>query len=288
MPNDPLRPPRPDLLALLDRVKDDPDDDTPRLVLADWLEEHGDRFDAERARFIRADVARGPSAPAPSGQAQRDRDDLMRRWLVPLADFISGWDFVRGLPHVTVHGLRFVRDDAPASLAGEEFAFVQFVKLTDSGGSRMEAMAGVPAFRHVPGLGVSPFSRLGSGSAARFFASPNLAGLRQIDFRSVQPGALGVKALADNPALARLRRVSLAHNKLVDKAAAALAGSPHLTGLQVLSLADNNIGDAGAESLAASGTLASLRELDLRDNPRLTPGGKQLLRDAFADRVKLN
>jgi uncharacterized protein (TIGR02996 family) len=40
----------PQALALLEQAKETPEDDSPRLVLADWLDEHGD---AERAEFIR-------------------------------------------------------------------------------------------------------------------------------------------------------------------------------------------------------------------------------------------
>jgi Ran GTPase-activating protein (RanGAP) involved in mRNA processing and transport len=112
--------------------------------------------------------------------------------------------------------------------------------------------------------------------------------LRQIEFRSVKPGAVGMQALAANPALGRLRKLALYHNKLVDKAVAALAGTKHLANLTHLDLHDNNIGDAGAEALAASSALATLRELDLRTNHRLTARGKQLLRDTFGDRVKLD
>jgi hypothetical protein len=151
----------------------------------------------------------------------------------------------------------------------------------------MEHMAALPEFRHVPGLSVHPFDPLGADSAARFFASPNLTGLRLIAFRSIQPGAVGMESLAKNPALARLRKLSLAHNKLVDKAVAALAAGTHLANLQVLDLSDNNIGDKGAEALAAASAFPNLRELNLRDNPRLTEKGKQLLRDAFRDRVTL-
>src|SRR5688500_16170422 len=37
--------------AFLDAIVDAPDDDAPRLVYADWLDDHGD---ADRAEFIRA------------------------------------------------------------------------------------------------------------------------------------------------------------------------------------------------------------------------------------------
>lgn len=295
MPTDPLTPPRPELLALLDAVKDHPDDDTPRLVLADWLDEQDNPLDAERAKFIREDVtgirtdgySSAPTVRERTAYVREAREDLLRRCLGPAMDLAHHVRFERGLPVLFVSGPRLLKPDAPKLLASEPFAFVQFVHIDDAGGPRMEAMAALPEFRFVPGISLHPFSSFGADSAARFFASPNLTGLRQIEFRSVKPGVVGLEALASNPALARLRKLNLAHNKLVDKAVAALALSPHLTNLTHLSLADNNIGDKGAEVLAGSIAFPKLLELDLRDNPRLTERGKQRLRDRFGDRVKL-
>src|SRR5262245_32678011 len=39
--------------SLLDAVLENPDDDLPRLIYADWLDENGD---AKRAEFIRAQI----------------------------------------------------------------------------------------------------------------------------------------------------------------------------------------------------------------------------------------
>src|SRR4051812_41868891 len=47
--------PRPELLGLLAACKERPDEDGPRLVLADWLEENGE---SDRAAFVRAQVRR--------------------------------------------------------------------------------------------------------------------------------------------------------------------------------------------------------------------------------------
>jgi uncharacterized protein (TIGR02996 family) len=62
-------PPRPEVLAFLEDIKEHPDDDTPRLVLADWLEDHGD---PDRANKWRRDGPgrpggdpQGPGRPAP-------------------------------------------------------------------------------------------------------------------------------------------------------------------------------------------------------------------------------
>jgi uncharacterized protein (TIGR02996 family) len=288
MPAHPLAPPRPELLALLDAVKDHPDDDTPRLVLADWLDEQDDPLDAERATFIRKDIARACQPRHRTPAEVREIAELMPRWLGPVANLADSATLVRGLPVLFVGGPRLLKPDAPKLLACEAFAFVQFIHMDDAGGPRMEAMAALPEFRFVPGLYLHPFSAFGADSAARFFASPNVTGLRQIEFRSVKPGAVGMESLAKNPALARLRKLVLAHNKLVDKAVAALAEAKHLTNLTHLDLSDNNIGDKGAKALAASAAFPSLRELSLHENPRLTDAGKQLLRDAFGDRVKLD
>src|SRR5262245_56329639 len=51
MPRSPT--PRPELDALLAACIEHPGDDAPRLVLADWLEEHGE---ADRAEFIRLQI----------------------------------------------------------------------------------------------------------------------------------------------------------------------------------------------------------------------------------------
>src|SRR4051794_18367032 len=52
---------RREVVAFLDAIKDDPDDDTPRLVLADWLDEHGDEHDAARALLAAGKCRRAPA-----------------------------------------------------------------------------------------------------------------------------------------------------------------------------------------------------------------------------------
>ena len=289
--------PRPELLALLDAIKDNPDEDTPRLVLADWLDEQGTELDAERAQFIRTDVAaalekeRGIKIPLrrpASSDQYGEPDERTRRWLGPAADLVQRSGFERGLPSVCIHGLRLLRPDVPGLIASEGFAFVQSVVLFEAGGARIEAMAARPEFRFVPGINAAPMYAFGVHFAEKFFGSPNLTGLRHVVFRGINPGAAGARVLAANPALSRLRKLSLHHNKLVDGAAAALAASPHLTNLTYLNLSDNNIGDKGAEALAASKGLANLLELDLTLNSRLGAAGRAAVQARFGARVKLS
>jgi uncharacterized protein (TIGR02996 family) len=287
MPPAPLPPPRPELLALLDAIKDHPHEDTPRLILADWLDEQDNPLDAERAAFIRAEIARGPVAVRSRTASVEEDKALVSRWLGPVADLASSHRFERGLPVLTIKAVRLLTPKAHPLLVSEAFAFVQNVYLDDAGKSRLALLSEIPEFRHVPGLSLHPSSALGAQSTAKFFGSPNIAGLRQIYFHGVRPGTIGMQALAANPAVIRLRGLWLTHNRLVDGAIVALAASPHLGKLEILDLSDNNIRNGGAEALAASPTLPNLRLLTLLANPLITDVGKRALRDKFGDRVKL-
>ena len=265
--------PRPELLALLDAVKDHPDEDTPRLVLADWLDEQGDPLDAARAAFIRRHVAqcRDRGAEAFIASTAPAWVPLWQRWLGPF-DRLDG-HFERGLPVLSGDLSPLLKFD-PTLLTSETFAFVQHVSAPLA-----EQLAALPEFRCVPGLSVGRAS-------PQFFRSANLTGLRRLDLHG--PASAAVRALAKNPALARLRTLNLRGNRLADGPVGALAAARHLARLEVLDLAENNVGESGAEALAASPTFTNLRKLDLRNNPRLTDRGKQLLRDKFGARVLLD
>lgn len=65
----------PEADALLDAIYDRPNDDTARLVYADWLQEHGHE---DYAQFIRLSVqiARGTFSPAEHKQLRKERHQL--------------------------------------------------------------------------------------------------------------------------------------------------------------------------------------------------------------------
>src|SRR5262245_18930254 len=99
--------------ALWRAVLDNPDDDTPRLIYADWLDENAQ---PDRAAFIRAQVEAvraepfGPKARA----AEKLADELLRKnrpeWTRGVRDLVDEYRFERGfVEHVTVGSDRFVR-----------------------------------------------------------------------------------------------------------------------------------------------------------------------------------
>jgi uncharacterized protein (TIGR02996 family) len=98
-------PPRPEVLAFLRDAKDHPDDDTPRLVLADWLDEHGDEADRARAEHVRGRCRLAPLRWA-DPRYQQLREELREQegpyatlWLGPVYQGGVRWSFVRGLVH---------------------------------------------------------------------------------------------------------------------------------------------------------------------------------------------
>src|SRR5436190_2525391 len=93
--------------AFLRAIREAPDDDTPRLVFADWLEERGD----PRGEFIRAQcrLAQMPDDhPARPGLEDHAQDLLARHgdeWAAPLQGVAEDWEFRRGfVERVTLPG----------------------------------------------------------------------------------------------------------------------------------------------------------------------------------------
>jgi uncharacterized protein (TIGR02996 family) len=92
--------------ALRRAIVADPDDDTPRLIYADWLDENGQ---PDRAAFIRAQVEEaraepfGPQARAATKRAGQFLQGHGQDWTEHLAGRVIDCEFVRGfVGHVSV------------------------------------------------------------------------------------------------------------------------------------------------------------------------------------------
>src|SRR5262245_43122276 len=98
----------PQLRALLDACRDQYDEDVPRLVLADWLEEHGDDSDQARAEFIRLQVEHTAGGPGDPGRVEQEEriEELRERfedgWVGELAEGGLSWEWQRGLLWLTI------------------------------------------------------------------------------------------------------------------------------------------------------------------------------------------
>src|SRR5262249_59015437 len=92
-----------DRRALMAAIIANPDEDTPRLAFADWLQEHGDKHDQARAEFIRLQIEEAglpkgdPSRATLEKQQEKLRKKHAMHWIGALAKVEQFPLFDRGL-----------------------------------------------------------------------------------------------------------------------------------------------------------------------------------------------
>jgi uncharacterized protein (TIGR02996 family) len=288
--------------AFLQAILEQPDDDAPRLVYADWLDEHGD---AGRAEFIRVQIelARGAAnARTRDRLAKRERRLLLEhesRWAAPLHGLVRRAHFVRGFPQrVTLPAEWFLKRAADLFRRVP----VRHLILTEVGDhlsrlaeSRHLGRAPTLEFRTLAGQDVSMLVRSThlrrvtglilryaypeDDGATALAGAPALSSLTALDLYGWGLSPAGVRALAASPHLANLTDLVLGCNEQVgDAGTEALAGpDTRLSRLTRLHLSFAGIGDSGAGALAASPALAGVRALDLAYNAISAAGARALI-----------
>jgi uncharacterized protein (TIGR02996 family) len=223
--------------AFMQAIRENPDDDTPRLVYADWLDEHGQ---PERAEFIRVQCE---AAILTLGDPRRQRLETRGRKL--LGRHAAAW---LGKLNGSLRQRVFRR------------GFLEQVRID-----------GRPFLAHIDALfRLGPIREVTLERAATHIeqvtASPYLLGLEVLHLSSNGIGDAGVQILAASPNVARLTSLGIASNEIGVPGAQALGSSPYLGGLKVLNLSGNQLGDAGVRVLAASSNLARLTQFCLGYN----------------------
>lgn len=229
--------------SLLAAVRASPDEDAPRLVLADWLQDQPDPGLRDRGEFIHLQVMHD-QLPADDPRREvyhRQWDKILHRrfdlWIGPLMDLVSTWTFQRGFFHLTSRGEKLFLPDVQEAL--------------------------VPHACWVERLGTFHLDSPSLHLLARCSLLPCLTALTL----AANPITLAdFEDLLAAPALAGLVRLSLARCRLVPQCMEALARCPYLGKLRFLDLSGNRLGDAGAAYLARSETLSSLRTVVIGGN----------------------
>jgi uncharacterized protein (TIGR02996 family) len=285
-------------------ILDHLEDDSPRLIYADWLEEHG-RTEHEKARaeFIRLQIelARGKVKLRRRIELSQRQDELLRdhelAWVGPLAELVQRARFVRGfVERVTIlaedflqHGARLF-DLMPLRhviLTEESQALPQLVKSpllrrlatleirTGPEAEGVRLLAGSEQLAQLTGL-VLQFSPMGDEGAELIARSPHLKRLTLLDLYESALEVSGVRALARSANLAGLTTLVLGgacQTGEGDPWVEPLVGTGGQIGqLTHLHLSFNSIGDAGARALAQFSCLANLTTLDLKHNQIGTEG----------------
>ena len=237
--------------ALRRAVVADPDDDTPRLIYADWLDEHGD---PDRAAFIRAQVeaARaepfGPSARAAADQADRLLTRHRASWADHLGDRVLGCEFVRGFVGQVTVDARTFPDHAGFIAAAEP----------------------VQAVRVVRPLAMGHFDESGewvdgSASLRPVLVQPELWPISRLDLSGLSLSEDEYDALEESRSLVGVRDLSFRDAPVHPPRLARLLGGKALPNLCGLDLAGgSNLGPAVLAGLRAAGHRRFAR-LDLTD-----------------------
>jgi uncharacterized protein (TIGR02996 family) len=302
--------------AFLQAVLDAPDDDAPRLVFADWLDEHGD---AARAAFIRlqCELPRlRPDDPRRLLLAARERALLLAHgaeWVAAVRPLVGGWEFRRGFVEaVTLTPEAFARSAdrlfraAPVRRVrlvqnyGDDWRWEfppQGARLTGldvtgsiCGETQLEALAGSPHLAGLRELHVRRGGLRGRGPAA-LQRAPFLERLTALHVAGpVEDARQGLGPLLSSPRLGGLTRLdlsgggattplALANSAVVRTEMSAAADSPHLTRLTELRVAGLNLRPESLRLLGAARGLWRLEALDLGGNG-LDYGAAAVLADA--------
>jgi uncharacterized protein (TIGR02996 family) len=263
--------------GLLQAICEAPDDDTPRLIYADWLTDHGQ---PDRAEFIRAQIE---LANLPEKRTKKRRKELVRRigalWQqhgVSWAERPSGgsaelrcWE--RGF--CSTYEATAIADllrDLPRRVTE---APIQHISLANPVRDDLVALVELPCLAQMRSLGL--YSTAGfpyppvlvNADVPLLTECPYLERLEHLNLRQQGIGVEGIGLLANAPLLPRLCELDLADNSCGDEGLDRIARSPLAARLRLLrvggSLMFTPTTAAGAHTLATTPALSRLRVLDL-------------------------
>jgi uncharacterized protein (TIGR02996 family) len=224
--------------GFLDFIVAHPDDDTPRLVFADWLEEEGD---GARAEFIRVQVER---ARLPEWDARQVRLRLRERALIEQHE--KKW---KGeLPDIEGVTWEEFRRGFVATATFSTFAVL--------GANASACWAAAP----IEAVSVRWPRR--DESSETILPIP---GLRELSITAQLVDRRDVGRLAGLPLLSTLRALNIRNCNLGGEGFRRLVASPHLGNLTALRVPGNSIGNQAIRALFGAASLTSLAELDLSE-----------------------
>lgn len=287
--------------AFLEAILDSPEDDAPRLVFADWLEDHGQ---PERAELIRLQCRLTDDLPAAERAGLTARQDELierhrRAWLGPVAEQAYEVTFQRGVACPRLQPIKLLsRKLQPAwaewfarglvlelHLAGstrkrdELLALPQLGRIyrlvlddPQQGDEEVEQLARCPQLSRLTSLalrgstGTAYVRRFSKAAVQALSASPHLQRLRALDFtlHPLTPDALTLLTSRRHwPALTSLE---IGWTKLGGPLLRGLLEAPWLEDLTRLGLYSCLSSDASVSELVRSPRLGRLRHLNLGSN----------------------
>lgn len=239
--------PHEQLSIFLRDVKDDPDDDLARHVLADWLQDQGD----PRGELIALDLQRHQAGEDEEEIWHRERQ-LLRvhafEWIGPWIDLAKSWSFQRGFLHIEARADRLLTAEVEKLLEEGVFDWVERVWLREVDTRSIRRLAQSRLLSALPILDLSQ-NNLNSEGVVGFFRELPVEGVRVLDLSRNRIGPGGAEVLARSSQVATYRRINLAHNRITDAGALALSGSPYLEKVRSLDVRGNDLGSEAVKAL---------------------------------------
>lgn len=254
--------------AFLQDILARPDDDAPRLIFADWLEEQGDTASVARAEFIRVQCAlAGGDLPEQRRSELNQRqhaifEQYRHEWEHPIRRLVRAYQYHRGfIDEVTVWADSFLKHVDRLFRR----APIQHLTLCSRGS---EPPVGGPLYmaeladsEHLCRLRSLRLRRTGleSRHLRALLVSEHLTSLTELDLALNRIGDSGIRALAKSPLLGRLERLNLWGNdvgagglRVLLDALDRLDRAPDGLRLQRLELSHDNLSAAGQRVIADS------------------------------------
>jgi uncharacterized protein (TIGR02996 family) len=295
--------------GLLRAIIDDPDDDVPRRIFADWLEENGEPQRGElirlqcdpsswqqthgrRQALTRAIFARFPGVMQEQVQVGRCWFDRGLLTVVTNMRTFQSRVFQEQAPtwarQQRVHGLMLLGTTKHWKKVADAAVLEAFHELdlrsNDLQDAGLGALLGSP---HLAGLHtLRLFNNRVRHGLVTLARSTTLPRLRRLELPNNHVSLESLHALAGWPAAQRLTTLDLQCNHLNAAEVSVLCNSPHLTGLVRLNLQYCGIGDNGARVLAGSPHLDGLRHLELTHTGIGDSGARLLAESPYLRRLQ--
>jgi uncharacterized protein (TIGR02996 family) len=275
--------------AFLEDILEHPDDEAPRLIYADWLDDHGQ---PERAEYIRAECElERIEAYSPRWRQLSERQLTLikankKKWTHSLRGLISSCFFRRGFVETVTLSAQQFAQNAATIFQRAPVRQIHFNRIW-GGITEPELIAGREELSRVEGLDFS-HSLLRDEGLRIILQSPHLPNLTSLVLSRSGVTQAGVRELASSQRLNDLTTLHLEANNLGEGGIRNLLTSPHLTKLHTLNLNGNGIGDEGVRALARSPLLKELNVLGLEDfftTPITDAGFKELVESPHLHRL---
>jgi len=290
--------------AFLNAIHATPDDDAPRLVFTDWLEENGE---VERAEFIRIQIAmkqeyenNHEATPRLEAMFQQQKSLFNLPWADTLrrcqAAAVSTYS--RGFSTAPFHMSASTFADEASELSGW-FGPLPRLVLSECEG-QLRRVAERPELCWIHSLSLRRNWRkcdlfdsdIQALCKSRYLGSLRELGLHGTSRRSAEQdqytlSGASCRTLARTAGLKALLQLDLTSNAIGDEGARELANAKQFGSLRVLILHDTEISASGADALARSKTFGELTDLRLTGNS-IPARSRKLLSDRFGSAVSFD